>query len=109
MSIMSKTVRELSIVALGVVIGFFLLYVSSLIPVNKPSVTLWGFPFFWRIVATGSGPDTVWGRLFLDFIFWLALSLVLLEVSSHIAWPYTKRRLKARTHFMVRGESNADR
>jgi len=91
--------RKLFPIAAGVALGFLLFYISSLVEVNNPynsaGTIAWGFPFFWRINATGSGSPVLGVNFALDLVFWLALSLIIVEVLSHFAVMHRRR---IRTH-----------
>ena len=112
--IMPKMLRELALIVAGVAIGFGLLYISSLVEFTKPqdAATIWWcFPYFWRVSAGGfqsacSGEGifvfgvclfrTFYTSFAEDLVFWVALSLTAVEVSSHTAIPYVRRKLKIR-------------
>jgi len=95
---MPKMLREVALIVAGVALGLGLLYLSSLVqytPNGFAGATATGLPSFWTINSTGFGPILVnWYAVANDLVFWLAISLTTVELSSHVALPYLSRELK---------------
>jgi hypothetical protein len=94
---MAKALKELALFAAGLALGGSLFYLSSLVgydPDHCGGCVAWGLPFFWRISATGpGGPESPNEPQFaLDIVFWLALGLTLVEVSSRVVVPHVRRK-----------------
>lgn len=92
-----RSSKELALIVTGIAIGAVLLYVSSLTaytPNSCGGCSAWGLPLYWSINATGTGGGFSLTSFALDLIFWLGLSLTVVEVSFHVAVSYTRQRLK---------------
>ena len=101
--IMRKLMKEAAEIAGGLVICVAAFFISSL-PTN-PAAGVgpgWGFPFVWRVTGTGLPvPQSFLGvhlgvvnsvALTIDLVFWIILSLAVVEASSRLAIPYLRRR-----------------
>jgi hypothetical protein len=90
--------KVLAPVAAGVALGLGLLYISSLFrydPNGCGGCSATGRPLFWTISATGyGGPLVNMSAIALDLVFWIAISLAVVEMFSHFAVPCLLRELK---------------
>jgi hypothetical protein len=95
---MPKMLREMTLIVAGIALGLGLLYLSSLVtydPRGCGGCSAIGLPSFWTIGATGFGPMLVnWYAVVNDLVFWLAISLTAVELSSHVVLPYVRRELR---------------
>jgi hypothetical protein len=95
---MVKALKELGLLAISVTIGMVLLLVSSY-HVTSPAfgVTVWGYPLWWRSFVDDYvgeiGREMNWNALILDFGFWVALSIAVVETLFRAAVPYVRRQL----------------
>lgn len=86
--------RELVNLIGGLVFGAVLSYVAIYSFWGRGGgIGDWGWPFIWKEIASGS-PAYVFDypARYEDVVFWLAFSVIVVEVWAHIVWP----RLKAR-------------
>jgi hypothetical protein len=93
---MAKISKELALLSYGAATGIALFLVSTLLVNNRGfgGFTAWGYPFVWRSVLSASPLFVNWFALGVDFVFWLALSLAVVEGLSHNPVPYVKKKLK---------------
>lgn len=107
---MSRMLRELALIVAGTILGVALLYESMFVHVNRPGATIfYGFPFIWNVISTGPGVVcsgegvSVFGMCLIkqwyanfigNLVFWVAVSLATVEISSHVAIPYVGRQLR---------------
>ena len=97
-----KLAREEVQIIGGILIGLAALYLSSLLHNPSAGAPGWGYPFVWHVIGTGPKvPESFfglylgvvnWVAFALDLVFWMALSLAVIEISSHIGLPYFKKR-----------------
>lgn len=99
--------KELALLTVGVAAGIALLLLMGL-GVNYGGVNFisWGYPLAWHYqIAIPSAPSPLfgvffgrinWFALIEDMIFWLALSLAVVEGTSYFALPYLRRKLEIR-------------
>lgn len=90
---MRMVARELVNLVGGLVLGAVLSYVAIYSFYSRGGgIGTWGYPFIWKSIASAS-PGYVfdYSARYEDAVFWLLLSVVVVEVWSHAVWP----RLKA--------------
>jgi hypothetical protein len=89
---MRMLIRELLVLTSGVVIGVVLSYVAIFAFYGRPAgMADWGFPFVWKSYASASPGYLDYPARYEDIVFWLAVSVIVVEALSHAVWP----RLKA--------------
>jgi hypothetical protein len=101
---MHKVVKGLVEIGAGVSIGIALFLAASLPSNPSAEAPGWGYPFVWHVMGTGlKVPGSFLGvylgvvnsvALAIDLVFWMILSMAAVELSSHLAIPYVRRRLK---------------
>jgi hypothetical protein len=102
---MRKALKELALLFGSVGVGIVLLFISSFhTNFLGYGMASWGYPFAWHsiedLMPGGTSVFRVylglvnWLYFFEDLAFWLLPSLAIVEVSSHIAVPYIRRKLK---------------
>jgi hypothetical protein len=94
---MPRMARELLLILIGMGIGLGLLYLSSLVmydPKGCGGCRATGLPSFWAINATGFGGMLVnWNVVIVDLMFWIVVSLAVVEFLSHLVVPLVKSGL----------------
>lgn len=94
---MARAVSELGVGLAGLSLGLVLFLVSGGIEYGIPrcgACEVWGFPYYWRITATGTGPNSVpfEPQYQVDLVFWLVLAFVSVEVVARLISRYISRR-----------------
>jgi hypothetical protein len=67
-------------VFLGVLIALIVGFIENPPRVGYVDATYYGYPFIWRVVKSNSNVDVRYFYLFIDAIFWFAVSLLALIV-----------------------------
>ncbi|MFX1356783.1 MAG: hypothetical protein ACFFA8_05805 [Promethearchaeota archaeon] len=75
------------IVIVSIILGIIISLITGLIPYPTTSIIgiqKWGYPFYW--LSKPIYPDAVvnitWAFLIFDILFWILISLILIEVFS---------------------------
>jgi hypothetical protein len=88
---MPTLVRELAILAGGVVIGATFSYVAVYAFYGRAGgIADWGFPFVWKSFASASPEYLDYPARYEDVVFWLVVYVIVVEVLSHAVWPRLK-------------------
>jgi hypothetical protein len=88
---MRMLVRELAILTGGVVIGAAFSYVAMYAFYGRAGgIADWGFPFVWKLFASASPEYLDYAARYEDVVFWLAVSVIIVEFMSHEVWPRLK-------------------
>jgi len=94
MQTMKRTLaKELANLIGGLVLGALLSYVMIYsFWARGGGIGNWGWPFIWKSIASAS-PGYVFDypARYEDVVFWLAFSVIVVEIWAHTVWP----RLKA--------------
>jgi hypothetical protein len=104
---MVKLLKELAVMGGGVALGTVLLLITGFYVRYKGFLSVsWGYPVAWHYTADLmiGGVSVfgvylgrvIWLNLGEDLVFWLGLSLIVVECSSHFAVPYIRRKLDVR-------------
>jgi hypothetical protein len=101
---MRRVLKELALVAGGVGAGIALfLTIGSRADAFGFDYVAWGYPVAWNYGEDLARPNfSIFGTYLImnwtgfaeDLLFWLGLSIIAVEGSSHIAVPYVLRKLK---------------
>ena len=88
---MRALVRELAILAGGVVIGAAFSYVAVYAFYGMAGgIADWGFPFVWKSFVSGSPEYLDYPARYEDVVFWLVVCVIVVEVLSHAVLPRLK-------------------
>jgi hypothetical protein len=88
---MRMPVRELAILTGGVVIGAAFSYVAVYAFYGRAGgIADWGFPFVWKSFASASPEYLDYPARYEDVVFWLVVSVIIVEFLSHEVWPRLK-------------------
>jgi len=98
-----RLAKQVVIVALAAELGTALLLLTGLFPYDPNgcgACSANGLPFFWTIRAApilpnAGTPAVNLGAVASDFVFWFAISLAVIEISSIIVAPLFVRRLQS--------------
>jgi hypothetical protein len=88
---MRMPIRELATLTGGVVIGAAFSYVAvyAFYGVAGGQAN-WGFPFVWKSFVSASPEYLDYPARYEDVVFWLVVSVIMVEFLSHEVWPRLK-------------------